>query len=165
MKFADFGSAFSRRVMVVAGLLAVVLAGARVVGAQEAAAPGPDQFMFQAPAALIQWQVKADKATDFESAWVALRTKLSASATPEHKAIGDSLKMFKSEAAPVDAPGAGPIVTYYFLIEPASTTSYDPSKLLYETGELFARAEADLIFNKLAESLAGIGTHSLRPVQ
>jgi hypothetical protein len=168
MKVADRGSALSRRIVVVLGMVAV-LAAARVSSAQDAPAAGaaqPDQFMFKAEVGLIQWQVKADKAADFDSAWSAIRTKLQSAPKPELKAVGDSLKMFKSEMPPQNVAGVGNIVTYYFIVDPASTTqSYDPSKLLYDTGDLFQRAEADAIFNKLAESLAGIGTQPLKRLQ
>jgi hypothetical protein len=165
MKVADRGSALSRRIVLVLGL--VVVASTAWLSAQQGAAPAAgaqaDQFMFKAEVGLIQWQVKADKTADFESSWSALRTKLQSAPKPELKAIGDSLKMYKSEAAPQNVPGVGNIVTYYFIVDPASpTNSYDPSKLLYDSGDLFQRAEADAIFNKLAESLAGIGTQPLK---
>jgi hypothetical protein len=74
--------------------------------------------------------------------------------------------MFKVEIPPQNVPGVGNIAVYYFVIDPTSkTNSYDPSKLLYETGDLFPRAEADTLFNKLAESLAGIGPQPLRKLQ
>ena len=182
MKVADRGSALSRRIVIGVGILAV-LGAARVSGAQDAppqgappagppaqGAPapgaGPDQFMFKSEVGMIQWQVKADKAADFDSAWSAIRTKLQSAPKPELKALGDSLKMFKSEAAPVNAPGVGNIINYYFIVDPASNAlSYDPSKLLYDSGDLFQRAEADALFNKLAESLAGIGTIPLKRLQ
>jgi hypothetical protein len=170
MKVADRGSALSRRIVIVLGMLAV-LATAQVSAAQDPAAAGqagaqPDQFLFKSEAGLIQWQVKADKVADFESSWSALRTKLQAAPKPELKTLADNLKMYKSEAAPQNVPGTGNIVTYYFIVDPAATAqSYDPSKLLFETGDLFARAEAEAIFNKLADSLAGIGTVPLKRVQ
>jgi hypothetical protein len=169
MKVADRGSALSRRIVVVFGMLAVLATAG--ISAQDTPAPAggaaqPDQFMFKSEVGLIQWQVKADKAADFDSAWSAIRTKLQAAPKPELKALGDSLKMFKSEAAPVAAPGVGNIINYYFVVDPASNAlSYDPSKLLYDSGDLFPRAEADVLFNKLAESLAGIGTIPLKRLQ
>lgn len=162
MKVADRGSAVSRRILVALGMV-LVLATARMSAAQDAGQP--DQFLFKSEAGLIQWQVKADKVADFDSAWIALRTKLAAAPKPELKALADNLKMFKSEAPVQDAPGVGKIVTYYFVVDPATTLSYDPSKLLYESGDLFQRAEADEIFNKLADSLAGIGTVPLKRLQ
>lgn len=160
MKFAERGSARSRRLVVLLGLVAL-LAAAPVASAQDA-----DQFMFKSEHGFIQWQVKDEKSADFESAWVAIRTKLVASEKPELKALGESMTMFKSEVPAQNVPGVGMISTYYFVLQPASkTNSYDPSKLLYESGDLFPRAEADVIFNKLAESLAGIGAQPLRKLQ
>jgi hypothetical protein len=159
MKFAERGSAVSRRLVILFGLVAMLVV-APVASAQE------DQFMFKSDVGFIQWQVKADKAADFESSWIAIRTKLSASEKPELKALGSSLTMFKVEIPPQNVPGVGNIAVYYFVIDPTSkTNSYDPSKLLYETGDLFPRAEADTLFNKLAESLAGIGPQPLRKLQ
>ncbi len=169
MKVADRGSALSRHIVLVLGMLAV-LATARVSLAQDAGAQGAaaqaDQFLFKSEVGLIQWQVKAEKVADFDASWVAIRTKLQSAPKPELKAIADNLKMFKSEIPPIDAPGGLKIVNYYFIVDPVSSTqSYDPSKLLFETGDLFQRAEAEAIFNKLAESLAGIGTIPLKRVQ
>ena len=180
MKVADRGSALSRRIVIGFGILAVLVAArvsaqdAPAQGAPPPAAPAPaapapekctEQFTFKSEVGLIQWQVKADKVVDFDSAWSALRTKLQSAAKPDLKALGDSLNMFKSEAA-VDAQGVGKIVNYYFIIDPVSSTQcYDPSVLLYETGDLFQRAEADVIFNKLADSLAGIGGIPLKRLQ
>jgi hypothetical protein len=147
--------------------VAVIVAVFSVSTVAWAQAPaGPDQFMFQAETGLITWQVKGDKTADFESAWTAIRTKLMASDKPELKAVGDSLKMYKLDVPPQNVPNVGPIAIYYFLIEPASkTNSYDPSKLLYDSGDLFPRAEADGLFNKLAESLAGIGAQPMKRLQ
>ena len=166
MKVAVHGSALRRRIVFGLGLVAVLAAAPLSAHAQAPAAGAADQFMFKSEVGLIQWQVKADKTADFESGWSALRTKLASAPKPELKAVADSLRMYRSEGPAQDAPGVGKIITYYFVLDPASTTnSYDPSKLLYETGDLFARAEADAIFNKLAESLAGIGTIPLKRIQ
>ena len=163
MKFADRGSALSRRIVMILGVVAV-LATARVASAQAAAQE--DQFQFKTPMGWILWQVKGDKTADFESAWVAIKTKFGASDKPEHKAVGESLKMYKPDTPPVDAPGVGPVAFYYFVIDPASNTqSYNPTALLYETGDLFPRAEADAIFEKLKGALLGLDAKPLKRIQ
>jgi hypothetical protein len=165
MKFAVRGSALSRRILVILGF-AAVLAIPQVASAQAAAAPQEDQFQFKTPMGWILWQVKTSNAADFESAWTAIKTKFAASEKPEHKAVASSLKMYKPEAPPVDAPGVGQITMYYFVIDPASPTqSYNPTALLYETGDLFPRAEADAIFEKLKNSLAGLVAQPLKQIQ
>jgi hypothetical protein len=163
MKFAVRGSAFSRRVVLILGVV-TVLALPRLASAQAAAEQ--DQFQFKTPLGWVLWQVRADKSADFESAWVAIKTKFAASDKPEHKSIAESLKMYKPEAPPVDAPGVGQVAFYYFVIDPASQTqSYNPTALLYETGELFPRAEADAIFEKLKGALVGIDARPLKQLQ
>jgi hypothetical protein len=164
MKFAVHGSALSRRVVLMLGVVSV-LALPRIASAQAAAAP-QDQFQFKTPMGWVLWQVRADKSADFESAWVAIKTKFAASEKPEHKAVAESLKMYKPDAPPVDAPGVGQVAFYYFVIDPASQTqSYNPTALLYETGELFPRAEADAIFEKLKGALVGIDARPLKRLQ
>jgi hypothetical protein len=162
MKLVGRGSALSRRVVLILGF-AAMLALPRVASAQ---AQQEDQFLFKTPLGYILWQVKTANAADFESAWSAIKTKFAASEKPEHKAIAASLKMYKPEVPPVDAPGVGQITQYYFVIDPASPTqSYNPTALLYETGDLFPRAEADAIFEKLKNSLAGLIAQPLTQIQ
>ena len=164
MKFAVRGSALSRRIVLILGVV-TVLALPRLASAQAAAAQ-EDQFAFKTPLGWVLWQVRADKSADFESAWIAIKTKFAASDKPEHKAVAESLKMYKPDAPPVDAPGVGQVAFYYFVIDPASQTqSYNPTALLYETGELFPRAEADAIFEKLKGALVGIDARPLKRLQ
>src|SRR5262245_28960039 len=111
MKFAVRGSALSRRIVLILGVVAV-LALPRIASAQAAAAP-EDQFMFKTPLGWILWQVKAANSADFESAWIAIKTKFAASDKPEHKAVAASLKMYKPDSPPVNAPGVGDVAFYY----------------------------------------------------
>jgi hypothetical protein len=165
MKFADRGSALSRRIVLILGVVAV-LATARVASAQAAAPPPDDPFQFKTPMGWILWQVRADKVADFESAWVAVKTKFAASEKPEHKAVAESLKMYKPETDPVDVANVGKVAFYYFVVDPASQTqSYNPTALLYETGDLFPRAEADAIFEKLKGALLGLEAKPLKRLQ
>jgi len=148
----------------VLGLAAALAAGSVTYARQQQ----PDAFLFKANTAMIMWQVKADKTADFESAWQAIKAKALAHSKPELKALGESLnKMYKLAVDPVTVPNVGPVVTYYFILDPASTAvSYDPSNLLFGEGMgLFERAEAEPVFNKLKDSLVGIGPQPLQKVQ
>ena len=174
MKLSGFGSASSRRISVSLGLAAVLLAGSVAQarqGAAPAAAPAAaaqaDPLLFKTGAAMITWQVKADKTADFESAWQAIKTKAMANGKPELKALGESLKIYKMAGDPVAVANVGPVVSYYFILEPASATvSYDPVNLLFGEGiGLFERAEADPVIKKLQDSIVGIGPQPLQKVQ
>ena len=175
MKLSGLVSAAGRRIVVsVGGAAAAALIAGSLVQAQAPAAPAAaapaqqaDSFMFKSQTAMIQWQVKADKAADFESAWQAIRTKALANGKPEIKALGESIRIYKIAADPVQVPNVGPVVTYYFIIDPASTAvSYDPSNLLFGEGMgLFERTEAEPVFNKLKDSIVGIGPQALQKVQ
>src|SRR5262245_63655273 len=86
MKLSGFGSARGRRIFLSLGLATGLAAGVTVF-AQQAAAPAnpPDPFQFKSEAAFVQWQVKAEKTADFESAWQAIKAKAAAGAKPELK--------------------------------------------------------------------------------
>lgn len=140
-------------------VLAVILAAAVSTGSglrAQAPASAADQFLFTSDAAQVVFQVKPDKATDFEAAWTEIKTKTSASDKPEWKSLGDSIQLFKVVQA-----GAGPTdpAIYVLLMSPPAKASYDPVKILYATkeqGGLWERAAADATFKKISESLAGI---------
>ena len=167
---AVFGnwSATSRRAVAAVGLAAAL--GGVAVSAQAPAAPAPapaapaqapaappaeqDAFKFATDAAFIIWLIKPEATADFEAVWTAIRAKLTAATNPQHKALGDSLKVFKGDGPP-SPEGA----TYFFTIDPASKDlSYNPRDLLYTYG-LFERAEADPLYAKLAGSI-----NQIRPV-
>src|SRR5262245_28837055 len=163
MKLSGFGSARGRRIFLSLGLATGLAAGATVF-AQQAPANPPDPFQFKSEAAFVQWQVKAEKTADFESAWQAIKAKAAAGAKPELKPALEGLKMYKVDGAPQQT-AAGNVVVYYFVIDPASqTSSYNPTFLLYEAG-LFEKAEADPVFKKLEDSIAGGGAQALKKVQ
>lgn len=162
MALLGVGSAVSRRAVVAVGL-AAVLCGGISVGARQAPAQGApaappapqaDAFKFTTDAALVIWVIKPEGAADFEGVWKTIRAKLAASAKPELKALGDSLKVFKADGG---ATAEG--FTYFFTADPvAKDSTYNPTFLLYEAG-LFERAEADDLFGKLSK-----GINQIRPV-
>jgi hypothetical protein len=166
MSLVSFGSASSRRSIVILGLAAFVSA-ASVAGAQDAQAPAtapatqapaeqaaapaaPDAFKFTTDAAVVIWQIKPELTADFESVWNVIRSRAQASTDkPEAKAIVDSMTLYK-HVAPAGATGP---VAYFFQIDPVvKTATYDPTFLLYSSG-LFERAEAEELFNKLSASI------------
>jgi hypothetical protein len=101
---------------------------------------------------MLVFQIKPDKASDFEAAWTTIKDKLSKSDKADLKELGDSIKVFKVSvpAAPA-APGAAPqpAVYIFYFAPPSKTLSYEPTKILYDS-KLFERAEADAIYKKIA---------------
>jgi hypothetical protein len=139
------GGAVSFRTFVVV-VSVVVLGGASVLVARPTPAQAPDPLKFTHEIVLLYNQVKADKASDFESSWATIKAGLIKSEKPELKELGESIKIYK-----VDAP-AGATVSYIFNLSPPSKTqSYDPTKILFESGA-FSREEADVIYAKLKDS-------------
>jgi hypothetical protein len=171
MSLVGFGSASSRRTIVILGLAAFVsaasVAGAQDpptdgqapsapapaagAGAQQAPAPATeDAFKFTTDAAVVIWQIKPEATADFESVWNVIRSRAaSATDSPEAKAIVDSMTLYR-HVAPASATGP---VAYFFQIDPVvKTATYDPTFLLFNSG-LFERPEADELFNKLSASI------------
>lgn len=124
--------------------------------AAAAAAEKPDPLKFtNNEFVLVYNQVKPDKTTDFESSWATIKAGLIKSEKPELKELGESIKIFK-----VDAP-AGPTVNYFFTLSPPSKTqSYDPTKILFQSGA-FSREEADVIYGKLKECYTAQGISTI----
>lgn len=148
------------------GMRAQQAAGQQPPAGQPPAAAAPaqpaDQFMFTTDAGQVIFQVKPDKAADFESAWTEIKTKASGSEKPDWKAFGDSISLWKVNGTPAEQPAV-----YVLQVSPASKTmSYDPGKILFVPGGLWERAAADLVFKKIADSLAaGFNVLPLSKVQ
>jgi hypothetical protein len=179
MSLVGFGSASSRRSIVILGL-AAFFSAASVAGAQDAQAPAapapaeqaaapaapaaPDAFKFTTDAAVVIWQIKPELTADFESVWNVIRSRAAAATDkPEAKAIVDSMTLYK-HVAPAGATGP---VAYFFQIDPVvKTATYDPTFLLYSSG-LFERPEAEELFNKLSASInpPGINPVPLRKLE
>jgi hypothetical protein len=177
MKLWGFASMLGRRAFIVASVAGLVVASAQVGLAQApdpagqapaapagqppadqapvpAPAPEKDDFQFSSDAAILLWQIKPDKTTDFELVFKTLKTKLSASVKPDLKTIGDTLKIFKVDA--LGAVAADAPVSYMVVIDPVvKTSTYNPVKLLFDP-ELFPREEAQPLFDKLAGAYSGI---------
>jgi len=156
MGWLGTGSAPSRRTMV-----AVLLAGfaftAVSVQAQDAPAPAApaqeDHFKFDTDAAVMTFYVKPDQTATFEQIWSWIRGGLAASEKPEHKAIADTLKVYKAAGAPTENG-----VVYFAVIDPVNKAqSYSPSPfLLFEAG-IFDDATARKLFADIQAALNAIG--------
>jgi hypothetical protein len=129
--------------------------------AAPAAAAAPDQFKFSNDAVLVLFQVKPEAAAEFATTWTAIKAKLQGSDKPDLKELGDSLKIFKVSA---ETPAGNPIIFVFQLNPPSKTMSYDPGKILYESG-LWERKDADPLYAKVgAGVLAGLNVLPLAKV-
>jgi hypothetical protein len=141
-------------------MCAVIAGGAAGLAARQATpqnppAAAPDPLKFTHEFVLVYNQVKPDKTTDFEASWATIKAGLVKSEKPELKELGESIKIFK-----VDAP-AGATVNYFFSLTPPSKThSYDPTKILFESGA-FSRDEADVIYGKLKDCYTAQGISTI----
>ena len=157
MKVAGIGSAASRRILMAAGMSAMLVATSGVgVRAQDppkpaaAAEPDPLKFDYNGPMILI-FQVKPEKTADFEAFWPELRAGLSKSPNAELKAFADTLQPYRVQGSPL----------YLFRLEsPSKTFTYNPRNLIYDNINytkpeegLFTREQADKLFPKLSDSL------------
>ena len=167
--FAGFLSASSRRAFLVVSAAALICAASTVRATpQQAAAAGgaDDPFKINGDFGMLVFQVKPDKASDFESAWSTIKDKLSKSDKPDLKELGESIKVFKVNVAGAPAaPGAAPqpAVYIFYFAPPSKSLSYEPTKILYES-KLFERAEADAIYKKIADAFVGLSSWPMAKV-
>jgi hypothetical protein len=163
--FAGFLSASSRRAFLVVSA-AALLCAASTVRATPQAGGADDPFRINGEFGMLVFQIKPDKASDFEAAWTTIKDKLSKSDKADLKELGDSIKVFKVNvpAAPA-APGAAPqpAVYIFYFAPPSKTLSYEPTKILYES-KLFERAEADAIYKKIADAFVGLSSWPMAKV-
>ena len=149
----------SRLMMALAAVLAVSTAAAAQAQQQTqppaqqapAAAPAADVLKFSSPTAIVFNQIKADKTADFESVWTEIKAGLAASSKPELQAQAASMKMFKLD---VQLPPNEPRI-YIFYINPVPGATFDPVKILFESGA-FERAKADALYAKLKDTYTQI---------
>jgi hypothetical protein len=141
-----------------AGLRAQPQGGAPAAGGQ--AAGGKDQFLFDTDAGIIVFQVKPDKAADFESAWTEIKTKLSGSDKPDLKAQGESMKIYKIAAPPSPTDPVG----FILQVDPPSKASYDPGKIMFSPGSPWERKDADVTYKKIVDGIASISIMPLAKV-
>ena len=148
----------SRLMMALAAVLAVSTAASAQAqqqtppAAQQApAAPAADVLKFSSQTAIVFNQIKADKTADFESVWTEIKAGLAASSKPELQAQAASMKMFKLD---VQLPATEPRI-YLFYINPVPGATFDPVKILFESGA-FERAKADQLYAKLKDTYTQI---------
>jgi len=171
MKFVGSWPVASRRVLVVLGVVALLVATSGVraqqAGAAPQQAPAADQLKFAGDIpGMVFYQIKPEKTADFESAWAAVRAAFGKATNADLKAFGDTLtKMFKVDLslAGITVPAGSPAVYVLQLDMPSKTTSYNPIKIIYETlwnngkeGGVLNRAEADAIYEKMKDCFLGI---------
>jgi hypothetical protein len=130
--------------------VAALAVGATSAAAQQAAAPQADPFKFTSATAAVFQTIKPEKAADFEAVWGEIRKGLAASSKPELQKQASSFKLLKSE------PAAGQPIIYLIYVEqvPAGST-FDPVKLLYESGA-FERAKADELYGKIKDAYTAL---------
>lgn len=139
-------------------MVAALLCGASGLQGLRAQDP-PDGMKFATERAMVLWTVTGAKSADFESAWAAIKAKLSASDKPDLKELGASISILK-----MAAPAGGAEVLYVFDMNPPSKTlSYEPVKILYAPG-FMERAEADAVLEKLKGSIVSINPFPLSKV-
>ena len=113
-------------------LATVVLLSASAAHTQAApaaqAAATPNQRLFANDGGMVLNFIKPDKTADFEEVMTKLKEALMKSPKPERKAQAAGWKMFKAVE-----PGAGGVVVYVFIIDPAvKGADYQVSNLLVE---------------------------------
>ena len=146
----------SRLMMVVGAVVVMSTAAAAQTpppAAQQPAAPAPaaDVFKFATPQAIVFNLIKPDKTADFEAVWTEIKAGLAASTKPELQQQAANFKMYKLN---VDLPPDQPRI-YIFYIDPVTPATFDPTKILFESG-VFERPKADELFGKLKETYAQI---------
>jgi hypothetical protein len=140
---------------------AALLCGASVVSAQDAAAPpAADPLKFSTEEAVIIFQVQNTKTADFESAWMDIKGKLTASTNTDFRELGNSINIYKM----ANPPAGGDVLYMFQLTPPSKTLSYDPGKVLYAPELAIDRAEADAIYAKIRDSLTQLNPLPLQRV-
>lgn len=120
--------------------------------AQPAQPAAPDPMKFDASTAIVLNEVKPDKTADFEAVWTEIKAALAASDKPGMQQQAAGLKMYKL-GTPLPA---GSNAIYIFSLDPvASGMTYDPVKILFESG-VFERPKADELYARLKDAYARI---------
>jgi len=148
-----------RRLMMTALAALCVVSTATVASAQDPAqqqpaqpAPAqPDPLKFSSAVAMVLNEIKPEKAADFEAVWAEIKTGLAAAQKPELQQQAGSFKIYKIG---LELP-AGSNAIYIFSIDPVPGVTFDPVKILYESGA-FERAKADELYGKLKDSYVRI---------
>jgi hypothetical protein len=126
-------------------------AAAPAAPAAQEAAPPPDPFKFTTDAAVMTFYVKAEQTSTFENIWSLMRGAAAASTNPAHKAVGESVKLYRAAGDPTENG-----VAYFVVADPVDKAlSYSPVFFLFETGA-FEDAAARKHLADLQAALNGV---------
>jgi hypothetical protein len=174
MEFSGSLPVASRHTLIVLGVAALLCATSNVRAQQtqgqppaQTPAPAPqagptpeEQFTFpNRDVVIVMNQIKPDQTANFESAWAAIKDKLSKSDKPELKQLGDSIVIYKLDVPLTPPDPTKPVVYLFYLAPPSKALSYYPTAIIYKSGAFgpvdtmtpAQRAEADAIFAKLKD--------------
>ena len=136
----------------------------------QAAAPAADPLRFTTDDAAIVLQVAPGKGADVEAGFAEMFKALAASAKPELKAFGATMKLFKvSAGTPADQPSLYMLVVTGALKE----LSYNYGKIIYYSGKepaaaydgIFPKQEdATPIYTKLKDGITSINPWPLAKI-
>jgi len=159
MELSGSQLAWSRRVLAVAGLAAVVSAASLVaVGPDRMAADPvalalnqaqPDGMTFNdADRLFVYFQIAPEQGSDFELVLTKMKEALTGSAKPERQAQAKGLKVIKMTDLQAGA------LMYVFQLDPVvKDVSYDPFKIL---GESLPADDVRQLYEKVQPGLKGI---------
>jgi hypothetical protein len=165
MTVSEFLSASGRRAILLASLAAVLSAtsSVRAHPGQDPAKPAEvDPFkVTQNLPTLIIYQIKPDRAEDFQALWAGIRAGLAKSEKADVKAFADTLQPLR-----VQLPAAAAAQTAVFVFKldaPSLTISYNPIQLLYYVDPAaFKREDADALYKKFDGSFQGYSIWPLK---
>jgi len=161
MEVADSLSVVSRRAMVVAVLLAMLVGFAGSARAQDAQ-EDPLKFNRTAPV-MIVYTILPDRAMDFERAWRTIKDTLAKATNPAVQQFATTFTLLK-----VETPAGGPAIYIFNIPSPSMTYSYNPVTLLYTTlqdeEKLLTYDEATEIWKLLEGSWENITPWPMAPV-
>lgn len=160
MELSGSLSAWSRRVVAVAGLAAVVTAGSVVAASFDARSTSepvtlslhgqeqPDLMVFQSDVQLVYFFIVPTHTQDFEFTMSKVKEVLMKSEKPERQQQAKGMRLFK-----VGTPGGDGNITYILMLDPVvKGVTYDIFKIL---GEGMPYDDVKQLYDKLAPGYKG----------
>ena len=123
--------------------------------------PTEPKVGFTTPAGMLLVQIKPDQTAAFEELITKLKAALAATADPDLKAQGDTMKVFKS------GEGMGDSALYVVLVDPAKAgTEYNPIDVLFKTmtDDEKRAPETTETLKRYANAFSGVNKLTLTPV-
>jgi hypothetical protein len=118
---------------------------------QQPAPQDPLKFNRMEPV-LIIYQIKPERAMDFETGWRTIKDLLTKATNPALQQFAQTFEVLKLEGVPAGAPN----IYIFDIPNPSQTYSYNPVAMLYSTlqeaEKVITREEADEIWKKLENS-------------